>query len=102
MSPKLDLANISALVVLSLLQAVLRVVAASLPLFNAVNLATAVNCMGKMRAPPDVLASASQHPALASLKAAVSAPNASTCFCEGPAEARQGMRPEHSGVAAWY
>ena len=51
--------------------------AASLPLFNAVNLATAVSRMGKMRAPPDVLASASQHPAFASLKTAVSAPHAS-------------------------
>ena len=77
---------------LSLLQAVLRVVAASLPLFNGVNLATAVSRMGKMRASPDVLASASQHPALESLKAAVSAPHASPASVKPARHARKARR----------
>ena len=49
-----------------------------LPAFNRVNMSTAVSRLSKMQAAPGELARAIQHPAFASLKAAISAPQASS------------------------
>ena len=49
-----------------------------LPAFNRVNMATAVSRMGKMQAAPGELSRAFKHPAFASLKAAISAPQTSS------------------------
>ena len=58
------------------LQEMMEVIASNLRGFNAINLATAVNRMGKMQAAPGVLAHAMQHQAFTHLKAAISAPQA--------------------------
>ena len=42
--------------------------------FNVVNLSTAVNCMAKIKSPPNVVARAVLQPAFASLKTETGAP----------------------------
>ena len=60
------------------MQEVLELVASQLHHFDGVNLSTTLSRMGKMRAAPGELSCAIQHPAFASLKAAISAPQASS------------------------
>ena len=56
------------------LQEVLELVASSVRHFSDVNLSTAVSRMGKLQPAPGKAAHAMQHPAIAQLKAAISAP----------------------------
>ena len=52
----------------------LAIVKKDLHRFNEVNLATAVNRMAKIKAPPDVVARAALRPAFGSLKTDIGAP----------------------------
>lgn len=66
------------------LQDVLAVVDRDLPLFNAVNLATAVSRMAKQQAAPDAIMHAAVQPAFTRLKTAISALRPCINPCSAP------------------